>query len=153
MFSSLPKLLLTRFIINLRRLDSATTHPSDNQHSSPLSAPRFHMPTMDDVIGNLGEPLDFAEYRLEDDEDGDRDSAAAVSEIGSDGGRSNEEGLLESTPMDVEAARSSDGSGEMAFGHGVDLERREVRGSILVDMNPHSDADALPATTELCSLR
>lgn len=33
------------------------------------------MPTIDDVIGNLGEPLDFVEYRV-DDEGGTQDKSA-----------------------------------------------------------------------------
>lgn len=31
--------------------------------------PNFRMPTMDDVVGNLGEPLDFNEPRLGDEDD------------------------------------------------------------------------------------
>ena len=51
---SLPPVLLSRFIINLRQVDSPSTNPSVNQRSSRFSIPNFHMPNMDDVVGNLG---------------------------------------------------------------------------------------------------
>lgn len=43
--------------------------------------PNFRMPTMDDVIGNLGEPLDFGQHHF-DDEDGARDDGAHVNADG-----------------------------------------------------------------------
>lgn len=36
-------------------------------HASRFSIPNFHVPTMDDVIGNLGQPLDLeTEYALDE---------------------------------------------------------------------------------------
>lgn len=68
--SSLPNVLLSRFIINLRQVDSPDTDTSADQHTSHLSILNFRMPTMGDIVGNLGEPLDFAvEYRLDDEND------------------------------------------------------------------------------------
>ena len=43
--------------------------PSDNGHLSQLSIPGFRMPTLDEVIDNLGEPMDFIERRDDDDVD------------------------------------------------------------------------------------
>lgn len=68
--SSLPQLLLSRFIINLRQIDSPGSDTSAHQHSSRFSVANFRMPNMDDVVGNLGEPLDFdVEHRLDDEDD------------------------------------------------------------------------------------
>ncbi len=68
--SSVPLVLLSRFIINLRQIDSPGTDTSANQHQSRFSVLNLRMPTMDDVVGNLGEPLDFdVEHRLDDEDD------------------------------------------------------------------------------------
>lgn len=67
--SSLPNILLSRFIINLRHAGSPAANSTANQHASRFSIPNLRMPTMDEVVGNLGEPLDFVEYRVEDDSD------------------------------------------------------------------------------------
>lgn len=77
---SLPPVLLSRFIINLRQVDSPGTNPSVNQRSSRFSIPNFHMPNMDDVVGNLGQPLDFAEYRMDDEGDAQNDGDDATAE-------------------------------------------------------------------------
>lgn len=73
---SLPQLLLSRFIINLRQVDSPGTNTSTDQHPSRFSIPNFRVPTMDEVVGNLGEPLEFGEYRA-DAEDDAQDGAHA----------------------------------------------------------------------------
>ena len=59
--------MLSRFLINLRQLDASQSTSRSNVHSSRISALNFRMPTADDVVGNLGEPLDFAEYRIDED--------------------------------------------------------------------------------------
>lgn len=66
---SLPQLLLSRFIINLRQVDSPGTNTSADQHPSRFSMPNFRVPTMDEVVGNLGEPLEFVEYHADDEGD------------------------------------------------------------------------------------
>lgn len=74
--SSLTPILLSRFIINLRQVDSPNTDTSANQHQSRFSMPNFRMPTMNDIVGNLGEPLDFdVEHRLDDEDDAPEGSA------------------------------------------------------------------------------
>lgn len=65
----LPQILLSRFLTNLR--EAAEPYASGDtavEHFSRFSAPRFHVPTstIDRVIGNIGEPLEF---RNQDDDD------------------------------------------------------------------------------------
>ncbi|KAF7793521.1 hypothetical protein EIP86_004635 [Pleurotus ostreatoroseus] len=67
--SSLPEIALSRFIINLRQAAAPSSIPSDNRHPSRFSIPNFRMPTLDEVMDNLGEPMDFVEYRIEDDDE------------------------------------------------------------------------------------
>ena len=56
--------MLSRFIINLGQVNS----PITNEDTSRFSLPNFRVPTMDEVIGNLGEPLDFeGDEALQDD--------------------------------------------------------------------------------------
>lgn len=107
---SLPQILLSRFIINLRQADAPATNPSDNSPPSRFSIPNFRMPTLDDVVGNLGEPLDFVEYCVEEDEDGEKDAAAQDEETDSDGVQRDLENVFKSVLADVEAA-SLPGSG------------------------------------------
>lgn len=116
MSSSLPLLLLSRFIINLREVDSPATNLSDSQHLSRFSIPNSRVPTMNDVVGNLGEPLDFVDYRIEDDEDLEQGSEQTDVDDTYD------------SPMlaDVEAARPSSrdngSSGATVGGHGAHFE-------------------------------
>lgn len=97
------------------------------------------MPTLDDVVGNLGEPLDFVEYHIEDDEDGEIDAAAQVDGADANAARRDVENAFEPVLADGEAAGpSGSGSGRVAAvvaGHGVDFEdfEPEVRQIILVD--------------------
>lgn len=68
----LPQLLLSRFLINLR--EAAEQNPSDDtamQHFSRFSVPGFRVPTstIDRVVGNLGESLEFRDHDLEDEDD------------------------------------------------------------------------------------
>ncbi len=126
MFFSLPQLLLSRFIINLRDADSPTTHLSDDRHPSRFSIPNFRMPTLDGVVGNLGEPLDFVEYCVEDDEDGEHYSTPAIDRMGSEAAQEGVDGQLKSTVTDFDATGPSDSRDGCAvtFGHGVDIEQR-----------------------------
>ena len=62
----MPSILISRFIINLRQLDDhenegtagTTTMPAGR--FSQFSVPNFRIPTADDIVGNMGEPLDRA---------------------------------------------------------------------------------------------
>ena len=68
------------------------------------------MPTLDEVVGNLGEPLDFVEYRVHDEdevEDGGADTNATTNAERQDGVVSDEARGRE----DLEAVGSSDGGG------------------------------------------
>lgn len=63
------------------------------------------MPTMDEVVGNLGEPLEFSEYRL-DDEDGAQDDGATANDDTEEQGTE----IPTSGTADLEAGPSSNGS-------------------------------------------
>ncbi|KAJ3559722.1 hypothetical protein NM688_g173 [Phlebia brevispora] len=84
----LPNVILSRFLINLRQVNTAG--PSSVTHLSRFSVPRFHMPSVPTIIGNLGEPLAPGEEHW-DNEDCDivearkRDSSA-ISEPREDAG-------------------------------------------------------------------
>ncbi|KAJ3558742.1 hypothetical protein NM688_g742 [Phlebia brevispora] len=51
----LPGLVISRFLINLRQADVQGS--STTSHISDFSAPNFRIPTLPEIIGNLGEPL------------------------------------------------------------------------------------------------
>ncbi len=78
-----------------------------NEHSSRFSIPDFRMPTMDDVVGNLGEPMSFVEYRV-DDEDDERETVTTVDGTSSDPAQQGAESPLRSPLMDAEAAVPTD---------------------------------------------
>lgn len=92
---------------------------------------------MDDVVGNLGEPLDFAEYHFEDDGDSlsERESGPPIDGLSLDAARESLEGPPRSMFMDVDAAGSSKGGGGGAVlcgVHSADMELQEVRNVISV---------------------
>lgn len=60
--------MLSRFLINLRQVDSSHKTSFSNGGQSRFSVPNFRMPTMDNVIGNLGESLEFVEYTVDDED-------------------------------------------------------------------------------------
>ncbi|KAJ3545263.1 hypothetical protein NM688_g5644 [Phlebia brevispora] len=62
----LPSIVISRFLINLRQANSAA--PSDMTRFSHFSAPNFHVPTLPEIIGNLGEPLANSDEALDDEE-------------------------------------------------------------------------------------
>ncbi|KAJ3556413.1 hypothetical protein NM688_g2042 [Phlebia brevispora] len=64
----IPNIVLSRFLINLRRADSS--EPSSADHFSRFSTPHFRMPNISSIIGNLGE------YLTDDDEDSVNDDHA-----------------------------------------------------------------------------
>ena len=66
MTPSLPSILLQRFLINLRRADLEHV-PADASRVSQFSIPAFRVPTIDGVVGNLGEPLIFGSPEEIDD--------------------------------------------------------------------------------------
>ena len=69
-WTRLIQILLSRFIINLRQAGPSSTasDPFTLQHST--IAFRMRNLTMNDVVGNLGEPLDFVEYKVDEDDEG-----------------------------------------------------------------------------------
>ncbi len=101
---SLPQISLSRFIINLRQTDSPGNGTSANQRLSRFSMPNFRMPTMSEVIGNAGEPLDFVEHHLDEEDsaqDGDT-TASGDTALHNSAAASGTTGV-----MDIEAAGSS----------------------------------------------
>ena len=69
-WTRLIQILLSRFIINLRQVSPSTAASTAGQFTSRYSTIAFRGSnvTMDDVVGNLGEPLDFVEYCVDDDD-------------------------------------------------------------------------------------
>ncbi|KAJ3557930.1 hypothetical protein NM688_g1208 [Phlebia brevispora] len=55
LINMLPNILISRFLINLRRVESPAH--SDTSRFSHFSAPRFRVPTLPEIIGKLGECL------------------------------------------------------------------------------------------------
>ncbi|KAJ3552742.1 hypothetical protein NM688_g3993 [Phlebia brevispora] len=51
----LPNILISRFIINLRQVESLAS--GSRSRLCSMSAPRFRVPSIPEMIGNLGEPL------------------------------------------------------------------------------------------------
>ena len=64
-------------VINLRQVNSPTTNSSADQHASRFSAPNFRGLTMDDVVSNLDELLEFVSYCVLDELDVQDVGAAA----------------------------------------------------------------------------
>ena len=115
-FSSLPRILLSRFLMNLRQVAT----PSDSRHSSHFSTLNFHMPTMDEVIDNLGEPMDFVEYRVDCDDEG--------WEVGCDGIEGNDVpadmellGVVGPSATTLEDTGPSEGSNSSSSGAHIDV--------------------------------
>lgn len=68
MCRSAPPIMLSRFLINLRQVDSPHNSSFSNGNLSRFSVPNFRMPTMDNVVGNLGELLEFVDYTVDDED-------------------------------------------------------------------------------------
>ncbi|KAJ3551466.1 hypothetical protein NM688_g4685 [Phlebia brevispora] len=98
----LPNIILSRFLINLRQVDSP--EPDSAARSSHFSAPSFRRPSVSSIVGNLGEMLpDGEENPALDDED---HNAAAVYE---DDIRADSKSVLEagmSSVLDMETIAS-----------------------------------------------
>ncbi|KAJ3558485.1 hypothetical protein NM688_g904 [Phlebia brevispora] len=60
----LPNIILSRFLINLRQNDFVES--TDAAHFSQFSVPNFRVPTLPEIIGNLGEPLADRVEELDD---------------------------------------------------------------------------------------
>ncbi|KAJ3557933.1 hypothetical protein NM688_g1205 [Phlebia brevispora] len=69
----LPNIVLSRFLINLREVESPA--PSSISRFSQFSAPSFRVPTLGEILGNLGEPL------ANDGEDLDAEAHGGESEV------------------------------------------------------------------------
>ncbi|KAJ3553607.1 hypothetical protein NM688_g3520 [Phlebia brevispora] len=80
LFFILPNVILSRFLLNLRQIDAPEVGSSPG-HVSRFSVPNFRMPTVPSIIGNLGEPLAYAE-ELEGIVDAEHADSEA-SEVGS----------------------------------------------------------------------
>ena len=61
----LQTLLISRFILNLRRSREPLIIAS---HPSRVTIPGFHFPTLSDVVGDMGQPLDCNQDVSEDHE-------------------------------------------------------------------------------------
>ncbi|KAJ3527944.1 hypothetical protein NM688_g8058 [Phlebia brevispora] len=63
--SVLPNIVISRFLLNLRQVDSE--RPSNTVASLSTFVPNIRIPTLPEVIGNLGEPLVSGDEVLDDD--------------------------------------------------------------------------------------
>ncbi|KAJ3558745.1 hypothetical protein NM688_g741 [Phlebia brevispora] len=61
----LPNILISRFLIDLRYVHPPT--PSDLSGPSHISTPHFRIPSLPEIIGNLGEPLASVDEAQEDE--------------------------------------------------------------------------------------
>ncbi|KAJ3528471.1 hypothetical protein NM688_g7995 [Phlebia brevispora] len=92
----LPNVIISRFLMNLRRVNTQTA--DSGARSSRFSVPNFRMPNLRSIIGNLGEPLAAGEEEqldAEASEDGARiqdfekdrlEGTLDVPDVGSPGG-------------------------------------------------------------------
>ena len=103
-----PLVLMNRFIINLRSLNTAGSSQgsSARQHWSRFSAPNFHIP--DSFLGNIGEDLQDDHEVAEDNLDGHHDSKADAVCLNTEGSPETElaetfttSGSFSSYPMDA----------------------------------------------------
>lgn len=64
---SLPQIILSRFIINLRYTETSSigADSSVDQDHSRSSHINFRAPSRAQIVGNIGEPLDFKDYDLD----------------------------------------------------------------------------------------
>lgn len=70
---SLQLIIISRLLINLREAcdgPQSTPSISDAAHFSRFTAPGFRVPTLDDVIGNLGESVGYDNAERSDMIDG-----------------------------------------------------------------------------------
>ena len=74
-FAMQPPVLVNRFIINLRSLNSASSSQgsSARQHWSRFSAPNFHISGPESFLGNIGEDLQHGQEPADADLDGHHD--------------------------------------------------------------------------------
>ncbi|KAJ3554684.1 hypothetical protein NM688_g2982 [Phlebia brevispora] len=71
----LPNIMISRFLINLRQVDSPVPSNASESSSSNFSTLNFHVPSQPRIIGNLGEPLVFIDAD-HDDKEGSGDAAS-----------------------------------------------------------------------------
>lgn len=65
---SVPHIILSQFIINLRQASCSTSNSSLYQFSTFISL-SFRMPTVEGVLGNIGESFDFTEHDIDGNAD------------------------------------------------------------------------------------
>ncbi|KAJ3553352.1 hypothetical protein NM688_g3658 [Phlebia brevispora] len=96
----LPNIMLSRFLLNLRQ--ARHRESGDLARFSQFSAPNFRMPSLSNIIGNLGEPLAAAgEDILEDEPRVDAEIREDCDDaFSSSGGEEQASGVL--YPVDVE---------------------------------------------------
>ncbi|KAJ3549533.1 hypothetical protein NM688_g5166 [Phlebia brevispora] len=71
----MPSILISRFIVNLRRVQDAPTRDiSGVRGLSQFSVANFRVPTMQSVVGNMGEPLQHSTITDHTDRNEDRDN-------------------------------------------------------------------------------
>lgn len=102
MSCSLPRTLLSRFLINLREVDSSENTLSETQNSSRFSTLNFRSPAFNELMGNLGQPLELMGDHIEGGEDNNQDG-----ETNLDTAQRDAEDIFESTLADLEAAGMS----------------------------------------------
>lgn len=96
---SLSRILISRFLINLRNAaEPNRSNDTAMQHFSRFSVPGFRVPigTIDRVVGNLGEPLEFRDEAFDNEDAAEHCDKGQPATIG---------GI---TPDSAEASHSTD---------------------------------------------
>ena len=75
---SLQTIIISRFLLNLRR--AAQLRSSAPSQPSGIRSSIFRMPTIPDIVEDMGRPLDHGRYDCDVDEDVLDDSGATVAE-------------------------------------------------------------------------
>lgn len=60
----LQPIFVQRFVINLRQIEPESQAASSQYSTRRFSSLRFHIPAVQDVVGSLGEPLEYGPTAL-----------------------------------------------------------------------------------------
>lgn len=72
-------ILISRFLINLRRANEAQSRLPDAASASRFTIPYFHVTTLPNMLSDMGEPLELSPHG-DDDEEGEGEVVDAVDE-------------------------------------------------------------------------
>ena len=86
--SRMQPIIISRFLVNLRRADNPGSMTSTVGHLSRFSTPRFRVPTITSIIGDMDRPLDHGPSPEEEADvwEIERTSGQVSTNDGSEGG-------------------------------------------------------------------